>query len=926
MKVKQLIYTSWKNGSSPTKGFMVYSKSEGITLDDENLITRNMRYVTLPSLPYSPTWEEIETLFPRNASYFQLPSGEWCMAQSSYLGKDYSRRLGNFIIHAFISPTKPDFCALNLIGSDAFRRSLTEEELEAESNPPPLPEIELVSPDVSGEEAELKAFFTADKAQNLKYFVAAVIKAVTGGEIAYVYDTNDNLKYWFKALGYCLPPDMVEKITYATYSHKAVPGVTVQSVKPGGEFNYRMQLGNGAMVYNFIENVINDKVPVGYFVNKVVDEFIVQPSKAKAMLASLATYAEEAKGDLDLAIDLSRFYGGEYQAFSAPQELQRMFSIVSVGTRMSKEELAKVVGGIILGNPAYPIASYPDLFKFLLSNGDKAIQYAIVEQYMKETLSQSVAVSAYDSRLEQIMNGAPFAWTLFMEYIQAKGGKATYLNGEGADSFKTHLYAVSSITYGNDADFNDGWMKGHLQDLMRLNDLQLFKGFLKRLTACGKAQQIVATIIQEESLAGGIFGGSNFDKMYAVLDAIGDKEITFKMLLNLLEKHINNDTFKKGLVGYLSNKSDIFTRIEQAAVSSASARRFMDECAVDRFRKAPLDDGMLEDFFKKYFNTTQEMRNLFMGRLSEYVTKPRGLADLAPLLFTWYEKISSYGSELPETQKMEDLVVNKVFKASFDDFKRIYQKEETSITKFSNKYKQKNGEYPNEYATVMKLGNAFAELNEKNYKKEPSKVNDLINGKLGGKELYRIEDETKELLAKHYFNDILEFYRILVLKEKNYYDAAATYVSKVLLPLIESVDSYLIGARLEKFLNNLSGKEIIRCISPLVAMTVEKGEHNSPFTPALNAYFGTYKRKKLKKLIKEITEDKTIKTSKEIQRYYDNKISLAKVGFFERLFGKKNDEDEDDQKQKPKKSQKGKKGDDEDEEEAENENKNKQGE
>ena len=31
MRASQYIYTSWKNGDSPNKGFMVYSKSADIT-------------------------------------------------------------------------------------------------------------------------------------------------------------------------------------------------------------------------------------------------------------------------------------------------------------------------------------------------------------------------------------------------------------------------------------------------------------------------------------------------------------------------------------------------------------------------------------------------------------------------------------------------------------------------------------------------------------------------------------------------------------------------------------------------------------------------------------------------------------------------------------------------------------------------------
>ena len=205
MQVKQLIYTSWKNGSSTKKGFMIYSQSVGILEEDADFITNYLRYVTLPSLPYSPTWEEIETLFPRNAVYFRLPSGKYCLAQSSYLGKDYSGRLGNYIIHAYVLDQQPNFNTLDLIGSDVYRRAMTEEELNAECNPPALPEIELPMPPVNADLNRFKEFFVGDNLVKLKKLVAGVMHAVENGKQVFVYDDNNKLDLWYKALYFCLP-------------------------------------------------------------------------------------------------------------------------------------------------------------------------------------------------------------------------------------------------------------------------------------------------------------------------------------------------------------------------------------------------------------------------------------------------------------------------------------------------------------------------------------------------------------------------------------------------------------------------------------------------------------------------------------------------------------------------------------------------
>lgn len=61
-----------------------------------------MQYLAPKELTLTPTPQEIADIFPYAFSYFVLPTGRGCVAQSTYLGKDYSGRYGNYIIHALI--------------------------------------------------------------------------------------------------------------------------------------------------------------------------------------------------------------------------------------------------------------------------------------------------------------------------------------------------------------------------------------------------------------------------------------------------------------------------------------------------------------------------------------------------------------------------------------------------------------------------------------------------------------------------------------------------------------------------------------------------------------------------------------------------------------------------------------------------------
>ena len=59
MLFSQYIYTSWNNGDSPDKGFMIYGKSDDGGKDEAGEILNTMRYRPHRSLPDMPSAFEI---------------------------------------------------------------------------------------------------------------------------------------------------------------------------------------------------------------------------------------------------------------------------------------------------------------------------------------------------------------------------------------------------------------------------------------------------------------------------------------------------------------------------------------------------------------------------------------------------------------------------------------------------------------------------------------------------------------------------------------------------------------------------------------------------------------------------------------------------------------------------------------------------
>lgn len=137
MEALQYIYTSWKNGDSTEKGYMIYSRSEGISEMECTAIKDAMQYLAPKELTLTPTPQEIADIFPYAFSYFILPTGRGCVAQSTYLGKDYSGRYGNYIIHALVFDINDLPCRpAEFFAEPYIKTAMTQEELDAPCQAP----------------------------------------------------------------------------------------------------------------------------------------------------------------------------------------------------------------------------------------------------------------------------------------------------------------------------------------------------------------------------------------------------------------------------------------------------------------------------------------------------------------------------------------------------------------------------------------------------------------------------------------------------------------------------------------------------------------------------------------------------------------------------------------------------------------------
>lgn len=218
MKALQYLYTSWPNGNLPNKGYMIYSTSEGITPEECEDIRRVMRYQPPLSLVPNPTQEQIIDEFPYNFAYFRLSSRRLCAALTTYVGKDYSHRYGNYLIHALVFEDRDmDVYPVELFGEDFWRTYLTEEEIHADS---PVPPLDILDIDMTGDMVNEStiADFTAEHEEQTALLIDAYIESVSRKVPLYLNDTRENLVMWCAVLQEMMPLRMAKELYFTTYA------------------------------------------------------------------------------------------------------------------------------------------------------------------------------------------------------------------------------------------------------------------------------------------------------------------------------------------------------------------------------------------------------------------------------------------------------------------------------------------------------------------------------------------------------------------------------------------------------------------------------------------------------------------------------------------------------------------------------------
>jgi hypothetical protein len=241
----QLHYTSCRAGRSGGHGFQVRTASDGLRPDDERGVVGVGGYHTPSDRPPQPTEEEVATLFPRAFQTAVLDSGHLAIISTSYSGKDYTGRYGNFFLHALVLPDDlVDRWPIDLADWDGWVAGLDPDE-DTSASPPPLPSLDLDEADASESFTfdELSEFLQEEEGRTtaIEAMIRAVLLREETSRKLVIRDSDVNGIYWVAAVQKAFPIACQRDLPSTTYHHdpNTCPALTATTGQTRFLFNDR---------------------------------------------------------------------------------------------------------------------------------------------------------------------------------------------------------------------------------------------------------------------------------------------------------------------------------------------------------------------------------------------------------------------------------------------------------------------------------------------------------------------------------------------------------------------------------------------------------------------------------------------------------------------------------------------------------------
>ncbi|MBO5110817.1 MAG: hypothetical protein J6D21_08900 [Clostridia bacterium] len=801
MFASQLIYTGC--GKDKTGAFSVWSKSLDITKTEENEIRDKMLYKRPSNLPFEPTPEELENLFPKKLGFFRLTSGRMCLAQSVYIGNVYSdldKRTGNYIIHAFVFDKDEDLIPMNFIGSDVFRRGLTYEEWHDHDAPDELPKVEIVDRPSTLTKQEIDTFFDATRTDRLKLLLQAIINSSTTDQKVTFYDKHSNLKYWYKAISACLPKGMLKELTFNTFFTPSTPlpsqmqagaintDVKIRNIAPtvaSTLFNYQQDARAGKYSFDFESGILPGSITVSNYVDAIVDTLKSNVFQAISLVDAIGKIRAKSNTDMDTAMELHFLFSKQISKIDSVPKLSQLLRLTADYYKERLPEVADTLYTYGLQSGHWALNSaIAEIYRFIFDYSEVADKSAMIRQYIANQSAFGVNANApCNDYCASFKSNAPFAWINFLDYIFEGDNFQRYLSEHGSTFNGRYLlfntFAESMTELAESQENKKAAMRYFVETAMACIQKEQMNDLLALLSSVGKCgpkwkswllKTAFAMLTKEEK---GLLDVCRPIFLFTLAESCGDSIAATELITQMIAENEKNNDFIKLYVERYDQNASFYSGIYKELSADAKYATFLNNVELYKFANSPsISRSQLQNYYDKYVVTGRD-NGLFPKKLQQYLAGCNGKSCIVESLNCYDAWMKESVLDAKTTEYCVETICNTFFSAPFDALREyISQRSTAKIKEMLERLKDTGYRIPNQYY-VITFGEYVKRLTDEilRDKRKSPYVQETLD-KLNDGKFYKLppDDTSRDLFIKTYLPDLIQLY--LAIADEKTFEAA----------------------------------------------------------------------------------------------------------------------------------------------------------
>lgn len=773
MLASQLIYTN-------CSGWSVWSKSIDITKDEEDEIVNTMNYKR-PSdkLPYEPTEEQINLLFPKKLAYFYLRSGKVCLAQSTFVGHMYSDedpRMNNYIIHAFVFDKSEDLLPMNYIESGLFWRRLTYQEWHDQNPPDTLPKKEIGNEkDSLLTKQEMDFFFDKDRSEKLKWLVQAIMDALDVNQKVTFYDKHSNLKYWYKAISLCFPKAMQKELTFNTFANTGSTKEKIRNIIPdsSGSFDYHTQ----KYAFDFESAIFPPDIVVTHYVQTMVETLKSDVSNAIELADELGKISNQCKVDLNTALDIHFLLKNQMEQVDEVSRLNKIVQIIRVHYQDVLPDIANTMYDYGLKTGKWVLSrEIAEIYRFIFDYSDAADKDDMVYKYIVNQAAFGVPMeSDSDDYCASFKDNAPFAWAKFLDYILSGDNLKQYKENETSFNsrflvFDTFVNSMSKIKEHRDQEhiakryFVD--ITQHYIQTKKLSEVLSLVKCIGKLGAECKSGLIKSAYssLSKDGKRWSAICSPEFTLELA--EECGDLSTAQVLISRLISENKKDDSFIELYIKCCNRNTAFYSSISKELNADTEYVAFIENVEKYKFNVSPVvTKNQLQTYYEKYFITGKD-NDLLPKRLRQYLFGYYERARLDASLNCYDTWIKGQKLERQMEISCVEIIGEAFFSSSRKVLKEYILQEEEKIKELLVVLQNSSYDVPGHYDVIV-FGEGIKKLvaGIKSKRQSPN-IQDTLN-KLTNETFYHIPKDicSYGLFVEMYLADVFELYFALANKD-----------------------------------------------------------------------------------------------------------------------------------------------------------------